>query len=400
MGDSFTEKQTEILATFQEITGEDDITKCIHFLQASNWDISRAVDLSMDQGASSSSSSSRRVPAPSPSPAPLPATNRRNGGPSPPSQPPPPGGGGRRAPVARRQARDSVFPWPINIVYRLLTAPITFGYSIFAGFFRFGYSFLSSIVPHQPRENIAPTQEAQKTIEDLSDRFGSNHPSFLTGTYVNACDVARAQCKLLLVYIHHSTNETANTFCRDTLCTEDMREFLDQHFVAWASDVKYPQGYRVRQVLGGSTYPFIAVLYCNPKDSSNVGIVDKIEGLMPSDDLKARLLQSSGNFETTLSSARLSRERQATDRIIRQEQDQAYLESLAEDEAKERRAREEADRVIAEEKKRVEEEQTKFRAREYRRNNIPPEPVVGEKEATAIVIKLPEGRQLRRRPLR
>lgn len=43
-----------------------------------------------------------------------------------------------------------------------------------------------------------------------------------------------------------------------------MESFINDNFVAWASNIKYPQGYQVNNILGATAYPYIAVLCCNP----------------------------------------------------------------------------------------------------------------------------------------
>ena len=43
-----------------------------------------------------------------------------------------------------------------------------------------------------------------------------------------------------------------------------MESFINDNFVAWASNIKYPQGYQVNNLLSATAYPYIAVLCCNP----------------------------------------------------------------------------------------------------------------------------------------
>jgi len=229
--------------------------------------------------------------------------------------------------------------------------------------------------------------------------------------YLQAVERARSECKLLFVYLHCELNDNAANFCRSTLCTEVLSSFINDNFVAWASNIKYPQGFQVNNILGATSYPYMAVLCCNPigeLPASNVGIVDRIEGLISMDDLMARLFHALDGFGTLLNGARLEKERRDTDRRLRAEQDAAYQESLVEDEAKERKLREEQERAEKEERERLEREQqqekerqereqAKIRTREYRRQNLPTEASEKDKASVLISVKLPDGRQVRRR---
>jgi len=258
--------------------------------------------------------------------------------------------------------------------------------------------------------DIDPATEAARFIQMLESHYGANHPAFLNGTYLQAVERARSECKLLVIYLHCELNDNAANFCRNTLCTEVVESFINDNFVSWGSNIKYPQGYQVNNLLSATTYPYIAVLCCNPVvgdlTSSSVGIVDRIEGTTSTDDLIARLYHSLEGYGSLLSNVRTERARRETDRLLRDEQDAAYRQSLLEDQEKERKMREaqersereekeRAEREAEEERERVSREQAKLQAREIRRLNIPPEST--EKESVLLVVKLPDGKQVRRK---
>lgn len=383
MSDSLNEHQTEVLANYQSLTGEEDMERSIQTLRNSNWDLQRAV---------SGGGSSRQPSIP-----PAVAYNGRVQ---------------RRVPAGR----GGLF-WPISLVYRIVTAPISFSYSIVTGMWRIGTSFLGSMIPYyggaqRAAVELDPATETARFVQFIESRYGNHHPNFVNGTYVQAVERARSECKLLFIYLHCELNDNAANFCRNTLCTEVLQEFINDNFIAWASNIKYPQGFQVNNILGATSYPYMAILCCNPVgsmrelSSSNVGVVDRIEGMISTDDLMARLFHALDGFGHLLTGARQERERREIDRRLRQEQDDAYRRSLAEDEEKERKAREEqeraereererAEREAKEEQERLEREEAKKRAREIRRNNLPPEPT--EKNAVLIVVKLPDGKQVRRK---
>jgi len=281
---------------------------------------------------------------------------------------------------------------------------------------RFGSGFVGSLIPfyagHRAAVEVDPATESARFVQLIESRFGNHHPTFVNGTYVQAVERARSECKLLFIYLHCELNDNATNFCRNTLCTEVLASFINDNFVAWASNIKFPQGFQVNNILSATSYPYMAILCCNPVgtmrdlSASNVGIVDRIEGMLSTDDLIARLYQALDGFGHLLNGARQERERREVDRRLRVEQDDAYRQSLAEDEEKERRMREEQERAEREEREREareareeqerrEREQNKTRARENRKLNLPTEAT--EKNAVLIVVKLPDGKQVRRK---
>ena len=115
-------------------------------------------------------------------------------------------------------------------------------------------------------------------------------------------------------------------------------------------------------------------------------------------------------FEPVLVAARAEQQERLNDRIMREEQEQEYLRSLAEDEAKdareaaereaaERAQEEERARVAAEEQAALDEEaaeEARRAARLAKAAAVPPEPPAGP-DATRLVVRLPDGRRLDRR---
>jgi len=100
----------------------------------------------------------------------------------------------------------------------------------------------------------------------------------------------------------------------------------------------------------------------------------------------------------------VERQQRETDRQIREEQDAAYLQSLAEDQEKERRRleeerlqREEQERIEEEERRRREEEEQRNRAREAKRLALAHEPRDDDKESVKLTIRLPDGTRVSRR---
>ena len=94
-----------------------------------------------------------------------------------------------------------------------------------------------------------------------------------------------------------------------------MSDFLNEHFVCWAGSVNSSEGFRLSNVLGASSFPFLAVL-----SNNNIGgmtILDRVEGLIAkhplpkgvieAEDLISRLTTALENHGAALTSARIER---------------------------------------------------------------------------------------------
>ncbi|XP_053211717.1 FAS-associated factor 2-like [Panonychus citri] len=108
--------------------------------------------------------------------------------------------------------------------------------------------------------------------------------------------------------------------------------------------------------------------------------------------------------EDTLSAASLELQERIMNRRIRQEQDEAYMESLRADQEKDRKKQEEKLKKETEERQRKQKEMEEAKQRERLlelkvtlADKIPPEPSSSDPDAIRVVIKLPNGTRLKRR---
>jgi FAS-associated factor 2 len=228
------------------------------------------------------------------------------------------------------------------------------------------------------------------------------HPRIVPGTYQDACNAAKQQFKFLIIYLHSTMHQDTDHFCREVLCTELIADFFNEHFLFWGGSISMADGYRLSTLLDASSYPFLAVI-CN-NTIGGVTIIDRIEGKISCEDLITRLtniLDTRGNI---LLEARVDYEERERDRLLRAEQDEAFQQSLAQDQEKERKLREERERLEEEEQKKrqIEEEKNhQLQNREKRRKSLaatlPPEPHQNDKNSTQLVIRLLDGSRLQRR---
>lgn len=119
---------------------------------------------------------------------------------------------------------------------------------------------------------------AGRFLREFEEEYGTVHPQFFNGSYGQACQHAKAEFKFLVVYLHSAMHHETPSFCKDTLCTELIADFLNEHFVFWAGHINRTEGYKASIQLGASTFPFMAVL-CN-NSVGGITMIDRIEGVL------------------------------------------------------------------------------------------------------------------------
>ena len=248
-----------------------------------------------------------------------------------------------------------------------------------------------------------PIVEVTEFISEFDAKFGSVHPVFYHGSYNQALNDAKRELKFLLVYLHSNSHQDTNEFCKSILGHKKITDFIDQNNILfWGCSVDRAEGFQVSQALREGGYPFLVLIVLK---NNRMVVVERFEGkeTLNRESLLTRLKRSIEENELSLITARLEREERNMTHLLRQEQDQAFLESLEVDKEKERKKQEERNKKEAElqAKKKQELEIIKRRERLERlkidlADKIPPEPNPTDALATKIVIKLPNGTRLER----
>ncbi|KAI8098458.1 uncharacterized protein BX664DRAFT_254298, partial [Halteromyces radiatus] len=125
--------------------------------------------------------------------------------------------------------------------------------------------------------------------------------------------------------------------------------------LVWGGNVGQVEGYQVSCTLQATTFPFMAVIALHSGSSSStpkMSVVDRMEGPMPPATLIQRLEATIRRHGSILNRMKMERDQRDMERRLREEQDQAYLESLKADQEKERKAQEERQAQALEEEKR------------------------------------------------
>lgn len=87
--------------------------------------------------------------------------------------------------------------------------------------------------------------------------YGNFHPAFQIAGFMDALGTSRKEFKLSFVYLHSSERSNMLMFCQDTLCSEVVVEYINQNFVSWGGNVRFNEGFKMRNNLKASTFPFL-----------------------------------------------------------------------------------------------------------------------------------------------
>ncbi|KAH9523587.1 pre-rRNA processing and 40S ribosomal subunit assembly [Bulinus truncatus] len=262
--------------------------------------------------------------------------------------------------------------------------------------------------------------------KEFANRYGTCHPHFFIGSLDDAIQeslvVKATKRKLLAVYLHHDSSIFSNVFCSQLLCDEAIVNYLSVHMVTWAWDLtsqentaKFLQvatrhfgSVAATQMRSYSTDQLPSLLLISRSKATNE-VIDVIQGHVTLDEMMIRLMHAvevfQGQREADINE---EKERESRERI-KQEQDAAYMESLAADRKKaeaqkveDDKRREEQERLIAEQEKYFKEKEEAERLKEAISKSIattvPEEPPEGcSQRACCLRFRVPHGEVITRR---
>ncbi|XP_030440296.2 plant UBX domain-containing protein 10-like [Syzygium oleosum] len=189
--------------------------------------------------------------------------------------------------------------------------------------------------PQYPQEPTIP-QDEWAFLTVFEQQYGSMHPFFYACRLTEALKIAEADRKFLFLYLHAPDHPFTPSFCRETLCSEMVVQFLDENFVSWGGLTDSGEGLQMAMALRPQSFPFCTVIAPPPGDS--IAVLQQIEGpISPSElvDILQRTVEEQGS---AFGGARLKQEEKIkADRHLRKEQDAAYFAALEIDKEKERR---------------------------------------------------------------
>ncbi|XP_029048970.1 fas-associated factor 2 [Osmia lignaria lignaria] len=364
----FSSEQTEKILQFQDLTGIEDLSICRDVLQRHNWNLEVAVQeqLNLYEGRPSMYAQDSRSRPPQV----VDDSNSRI-----------------YFHYAGSSSGSGSYLWYIfSLCYERVIRILQLLLSIF-------------------RRNVRPVsadpvEDVINFIQSYEERYGSSHPVFYQGSYSQALSDAKQELRFLLVYLHKDEAQNIDQWCRNTLGNVEVVRYINVHTLFWACNVQSGEGYKVAEALKSGSYPFLAIIVL--KDN-RMTIVGRMEGTPSPTDLISRLQTIIEHNEINLIQARQERAERSAAQSLREQQDQAYEESLRADQEKDRRREEE--RRAREEQEAREKEQLNAQELEIQRirrekeltiHKVPLEPEPTNSNACHLQIKLGE-RTMKRR---
>ncbi|XP_047971616.1 plant UBX domain-containing protein 10-like [Salvia hispanica] len=195
-----------------------------------------------------------------------------------------------------------------------------------------------SNLPFQDPFNHPPPliQEEWAFLSTFEQQYGHTHPFFYACRLMEALKISREEHKLMFMYIHSPDHPFTPNFCRETLSSELVVQFLDANFVSWGGISSRGEGLHMATSLKASSFPFCAIVAPTPGD--NLAVVQQMEGPVSPAELVEILqttLEEQGVAFGSGGRANLEEGRRA-DLRLKEEQDAAYLAALKIDQESER----------------------------------------------------------------
>ncbi|KAI1318779.1 hypothetical protein EDD11_005850 [Mortierella claussenii] len=366
--DQLTANQKGILEDYLAVTGQNDLEVAVLALEQHSWQLETAVQAQFGD--------TRTPSRPDESLGGLGLGHDSEGEnhPAPPPPPPPP------LPLQPRQ---------VNAPRQAITGQST----------RSGPS-------RPPQDSVSV---AARFLREYEESYGTEHPNFYAGGYSAALNKAKNDLRFLVVYLHSDEHDATDAFCTRTLADSDLLSYLhNNEFVVWAGNVKETEGFQVATTLQTVRYPFIGVIAMSQSSSGSSAtkmvLIDRIEGPSTAEQIIQRLTQQVARQSAALDRLRSERRERDMAREIRQQQDDAYEQSLRADREKARQQKEareafekqkqEEERMAAE---RIEALERKKRHLKYLFENLPEEPAAGETGCARLSFKLWNGERVVRR---
>ncbi|VBB88089.1 Conserved hypothetical protein [Yarrowia lipolytica] len=212
---------------------------------------------------------------------------------------------------------------------------------------------------HSERKSINPRDTAARFIRHFEDTYGNEHGlEMFEGGYSQALDTAKRGLRFLVVLLMSPAHDDTPAFYRDILCSAQVVVFLkENHVIVWGGDVRESEAFQVASQLKCTSFPFSALVAPSPRSGSNIRemiVLHKIQHLVTAPRWIHALEQGINGHRGKLASLAMDQQERDLTRRLRQEQEEAYERSLAQDRARDQqRAREreavaEAERAAAE----------------------------------------------------
>lgn len=187
-------------------------------------------------------------------------------------------------------------------------------------------------LPYPPEPVVI--QEEWAFLSSFEQQYGPTHPFFYACRFVEALKIAEDDHKFMFLYLHSPEHPFTPSFCRETLCSEVVVQFLDANFVCWGALANRGEGLQMGATLQPASFPFCAIVA--PASGDNLAVLQQIEGPVSPAELVEILQRTMEEQGLAFGSARAKeKEKRRADQRLREEQDAAYAAALQADQERE-----------------------------------------------------------------
>ncbi|XP_048443565.1 plant UBX domain-containing protein 10-like [Pyrus x bretschneideri] len=193
----------------------------------------------------------------------------------------------------------------------------------------------SNFPMHYREEPLILPEVSVSFLTSFEQQYGAMHPFFYACRFMEALKIAEDEHKFLFLYLHSPEHPFTPSFCKETLSSEAVVQFLDANFVSWGAIADRDEGLQMSATLRPACFPFCAVIA--PVAGDNIAVMQQMEGPISPTELVGilqRTLEEQGLAFRSLKAK--NAEKIIADRRLREEQDAAYLAAIQIDKEKER----------------------------------------------------------------
>lgn len=120
---------------------------------------------------------------------------------------------------------------------------------------------------HSPQEHLISVPEEWAFLTTFEQQYGSIHPFFYACRMTEALKIAEQDKKFLFLYLHMKHHPFTPSFCRETLCSELVVQFLNANFICWGGVADQGEGSQMAATLQPGSFPFCALVAPTPGNS-------------------------------------------------------------------------------------------------------------------------------------
>ena len=110
----------------------------------------------------------------------------------------------------------------------------------------------------------------------FEQQYGSHHPFFYGCRLSEVLGIARREGKHVFVYLHDPGHPYTEPFCRGTLCSDVVVQFLDANFVSWGAVSGRGEGSGMIASLQPGSFPFCAIVA--PVSGDSITVLQQVHG--------------------------------------------------------------------------------------------------------------------------